>query len=807
MEKWKIQQKDLFTPFSPEKLDFQTTDDLSDMKDSVGQERAYHSMKFGFNIRQKGFNIYAMGPSGSGKYAAIKEYLNKKASEEEVPREWCYVNNFEHSHKPLYLQFPPGSANRFKEDNDRALEDLRKAIPAAFDSEEYRHRRQEIEEELKNKQQEELSYIREKAKKEDMSLVETPAGFVFAPMKDGELLQPDQISKLPEKKRKKIEEKVSKLQKEFGKSLQQQPKWQREAHNKIKKLSREVVRNTVSSLLEELKKRYKDLPEVIKHLDAVKDDLTDHAEQFEQAKGGQQQPAPIPGIQQQDPTESIFHRYKINVLVDHGKAKGAPVVYEDDPAFQNLVGRIEHIAQMGALTTDFTLIKPGALHRANGGYLILDAEKVLMQPHAWEGLKRCLQSGEVQTESLGQALNLMSTVSLEPDPIPLNVKVVLIGERLIYYLLYQLDKEFADFFKVSADFEENIDRNGETTSLYARWVATLVRRDKLQPFDKNAVGRVIEQASRISGDAEKISVQMRDLTDLLQEADYWASEEGRDVVSAQDVQQAIDARIFRADRMRCRLREEIEKGRLIIDTEGEKTGQVNGLSVIKTGELIFGNPNRITARVRVGPSKVVDIEREAKLGGAIHSKGILILSGFIAGRYLPQQPLSMLASLVFEQSYTEIEGDSASSAELYALLSALAEVPVRQHIAVTGSVNQYGQVQAVGGVNQKIEGFFEVCKQRGLTGEQGVLIPEANRGQLMLRNDVLEATEQGKFHIYAVKHVDEGIEVLTGMPTGERNEDGEYPEGTINHKVEERLRSFARSAKEFSDLKKSGDNS
>ncbi len=766
MEKWKIQQKDLLTPSNLEDLNFETTNDLSDMKETPGQERAYQAMEFGFNIGQKGFNLYAMGSGGSGKYAAIKEFLNNKASGENVPWEWCYMNNFEQSHRPLYLKFPAGRANEFKEDNKRLLEDLRGAILSAFVSEEYRNKRQEIEEELKKKQQDELSDIRERAKKEGISLVKTPAGIAFAPIIDGNVLMPEQISKLPEDQRKDIESRISKFQKEFGKTIQQQPKWQREAQNKIKELSREVVRATVSSLFEEMNKKYENLSEVIKHLDALRNDLIEHAEQFHQAKEGAQQPIVIPGIQQQDPTEAIFHRYEINVLVDHSKANGAPVVYEDDPAFQNLVGRIEHIAKMGALTTDFTLIKPGALHRANGGYLILDAEKVLMQPHAWEGLKRCLQAGEVQTESLGQALNLMSTVSLEPEPIPLRVKVVLIGERLIYYLLYQLDNEFADFFKVAADFEEEIDRTDETIPLFARWVAALVRRDKLQPFDKNAVGMVIRQASHISGDAEKISVQMRGLTDLLREADYWAGEKGRDVVTDQDVQQAIDARIFRADRMRSRLREEIEKERLLIDTEGEKTGQVNGLSVYKSGELIFGNPNRITARVRVGPSKVVDIEREAKLGGDIHSKGVLIMSGFIAGRYLPQQPLSMLSSLVFEQSYAEVEGDSASSAELYALLSALARVPVRQWIAVTGSVNQYGQVQAVGGVNQKIEGFFDVCKKHGLTGKQGVLIPEANKRQLILRNDVFEMTEQGKFHIYAVKHVDEGIEVLTGMSAG-----------------------------------------
>ncbi len=800
MEKWKIKHEELFIPYNFKDLDFKTTDDLSDMSDSVGQERAYESMKFGFNIRQKGFNLYAMGPSGSGKYASVKEFLTKKAAGEEVPSEWCYVNNFEESHRPVCLEFPAGRARGFSEDIDELLRDLRGAIPSAFDSEEFRNRLQDIEEEFKGKQQKSFSDLKEKAEKEGISLMETPAGIVFAPIKDGNVLSPEQINELPEDERKEIEEKIQKFQKELGETVQQQPKWKREAQNKIRDLSREIVKATASSLIDELKDKYDDLPDVKDHLEAIQNDLIGHAEQFQEARDGRKQMPQIPGMQQPDPAEAIFHRYKVNVLVDHSKAEGAPVVYEDDPAFQSLVGRIEHVSQMGALTTDFTLIKPGALHRANGGYLMLDAFKVLMHPYAWEGLKRCLQAGEVQTESLGQALHLMSTVSLEPEPVPLNVKVVLIGERLIYYLLYQLDNEFADFFKVAVDFEEYIDRTAESTSLYAKWIATLVRRDKLQPFNKEAVGRIIEQASRISGDAEKISVQMRELTDLLREADYWASEDGRDVVNDRDVQKAIDSRIFRVDRLRERLREETDKGRLLIDTEGEQEGQVNGLSVLQIGELMFGNPSRITARVRVGPPKVIDIEREAKLGGSIHSKGVLILSGFIAGRYLPDQPLSMLASLVFEQSYSGVEGDSASSAELYALLSALAKVPIRQWIAVTGSVNQHGQVQAVGGVNQKIEGFFEVCKQRGLNGQQGVLIPEANKGQLMLRNDVLEAAEQGKFHIYAVKHVDEGMEILTGMPAGERNEKGEYPEGTINHKAEERLKAFASAAKGFSGM-------
>lgn len=800
MEEWKVKPHELFSRCDLDELDFQTTDDLEELKEVLGQKRASEAMRFGFDIPRKGFNLFAMGPTGAGKFAAVKEFLEQKAADEEVPPDWCYVNNFAESHRPLYLKFPPGRAIKFHRAMEQCIEDLGGAIPAAFDSEEYRNQRQEIEESLTKKQEEAIGDIRERAKKQNIALVRTPGGLAFAPIKDDEVLPPDEFSKLPEEERNKVEEAISGYQEELGKVLNQRPKYMREAQGKIKELSREMVKTTVTSLLEEVKKGYQDLPEVLKFLAAVQDDLIDHAEQFHQQKDGE--PLAMLGIQmpqqqQQDPGEMIFRRYKVNVLVDNSDAKGAPVIFEDNPTFQNVVGRIEHLAQMGALMTDFTLIKGGALHRANGGYLILDVLKLLMQPYAWEGLKRCLRAGKVETETLGQALSLITTVSLEPHPIPLKVKVVLLGERLLYYLLYQLDSDFADFFKVTVDFEEEMDRTGDTQGLYARWIAMLVRREELQPFDKTGVARVIEQASRIAGDAEKVSVEMRGVFDLIREADYWARQKKRKVVGESDVQRAVDARIFRADRARSRLREEIKRGRLLIETDGEKAGQVNGLSVLQLGDFMFGNPSRITATARLGPSKVVDIEREVELGGAIHSKGVLILSGFLAGRYLPDRPLSMLASVVFEQSYGGVEGDSASSAELYALLSALAEAPIRQWLAVTGSVNQHGQVQAIGGVNQKIEGFFDVCNERGLTGRQGVLIPYSNKPQLMLRKDVLEATEKDRFHVYAVKTIDQGIELLTGLPAGERQENGEYPEGTVNQKVEARLKAFSERAKAF----------
>ena len=796
LKKFRIADDKLFHPADLKEVKFETTDDLEVLNEVLGQERASEAMRFGFGINQNGFNLFAMGPTGAGKYAAVRAFLEQKAAKEDAPSAWCYVNNFEEAHRPVYLEFPSGRAQKFQREMERAIEDLEGAIPGAFETEDFRNRRQEIEEELNKKQEEALDLIREEAKKENIALVRTPNGLAFAPMKDEEVMPPNEFNKLPEEEREEIEKKISGFQEELGKAFHQRPKWLREAQEKMKELSREAIQATVNGLLEELKKNYSDLPEIAKYLDAVQADLIDHAEHFHQGKDAD----PVALLmQQQQPgrTENIFQRYKVNVLVDHCETEGAPVIYESNPTFHNLVGRIEHTAQMGALMTDYTLIKAGALHRANGGYLIIDAMKILNQPYAWDGLKRCLQANAIRTETLGQMLSLITTVSLEPHPIPLNVKVVLLGERLLYYLLYQYDSDFADFFKVAVDFEEDIERTKESSALYARWIATLVKNEKLQPFDKGAVARVLEQASRLAGDAEKVSVQMRSVSDLLREADYWARENKREIVHAADVQKAIDAHIFRSDRTRGRLREEISRGRLLIETDGETVGQINGLSVLKLGNFMFGNPSRITARVRMGAPKVIDIEREVKLGGAIHSKGVLILSGYIAGHFLPDQPLSMLASLVFEQNYGGVDGDSASSAELYALLSALAKVPIRQSIAVTGSVNQHGQVQAIGGVNEKIEGFFDVCKENGLTGKQGVMIPRSNQGELMLRNDVVEAAAEGKFHIYAVETIDEGIEILTSLPAGERDADGNYPEGTINHKVEARLKAFAERAQKF----------
>jgi len=782
----------------PAQFKFETTADLEDPAPVIGQPRAVAAVQFGIGIRREGYHLFAMGPTGVGKYTIVRRFLDKRAAAEEVPSDWCYVHNFQQAHKPHALRFPSGQAEKFSRDMERLTQDLRTAIPAAFETDEYRARRHGIDAEFSERQDTALEEIRQRAAKEEIAMMHTPSGgFAFAPMRHGEPIDPETFAKLPEKERNRIATLIAGFQEELEEIIQQIPKFRREKQHKIRELNRAVTGVVVNALIDELKKEYRELPDVPKYLADVQKDIVDNAEDFREAKEGEQVTLFGMPLPQAQAAETALRRYRVNVLIDHNSSNGAPVIYEDNPSYNNLLGRIEHLQQMGVLVTDFTLVKAGALHRANGGYLIIEALKLLQQPFAWEGLKRALRSGEIRTESLGQMLSLISTVSLEPEPIPLNVKVVLVGERLLYYLLHNLDPDFGELFKVVADFEETMESDVEANLVYAQLIASIARKEGLRRFDRTGVARVIEHSSRLAGDAEKLSIEMQKIADLLREADYWAGQTNRNTVNGDDVQRAIDTQQHRSDRLRKRLQEEVQRGTILIDTAGETVGQVNGLSVFQLGNFSFGHPSRITARVRLGTGKVVDIEREVELGGPIHSKGVLILSGFLAGRFVPDKPLSVSASIVFEQSYAGVEGDSASSAELYALLSALAEVPIKQCLAVTGSVNQHGQVQPIGGVNEKIEGFFDICKARGLTGEHGVIIPAANLRHLMLRNEVIEGVETGKFHIYAVETIDEGIEILTGLSAGKRDEMGKFPDGSINQRVERRLTEFAERARAF----------
>lgn len=777
----RVTEEQLRRPAALEALTFGTTAELEEIAEFVSHKRAVEAIELGLGIRGAGFNIYALGPTGLDKRGVVATYFHSRAQEAPTPSDWCYVHNFAEEHRPLAIELPAGKGKEFRDAMAQLVTQLGSALSAAFESEEYQVRRQSILEELQERQAEAFEALQRNARNAGMALIRTPGGIVVAPTRDGEVLSSEEIAKLSEEEQAQIKERMEGLQEELQAILRQVPRWQRETQERLEALNREMAGLAVGVLFDELRRTFGDYPRVVEHLHAVQEDVIAHADLFLSRPDGQTLLN----------RERALQRYAVNVLIDNSETQGAPVIYEDNPTYQNLVGRVEHRAEMGALTTDFTLIKAGALHRANGGYLILDVAKVLGQPYAWEGLKRALKSRSIRIESLGQQLSLISTVTLEPEPIPLDVKVALVGNRLLYYLLWELDPEFADLFKVAADFEEEMPRDPEHELIYARLVATLGKRAGLRPFERLAVAHIIEQSARIAGDAHKLSTRMRDITDLMHEADYWAGKAGRDVVTVEDVDHAVDAQIQRLDRVRDRLQEAILRDLLLISTEGKTVGQVNGLSVMTLGSFSFGRPTRITASVRAGKGEVIDIEREVELGGPIHSKGVMILTGFLNGRYARETPLSLSASLVFEQSYSGIEGDSASSAELYALLSAIAEVPLKQSLAVTGSVNQRGDVQAIGGVNEKIEGFFDLCRARGLTGEQGVIIPRANVQHLMLRHDVVEAVAKGQFHIYAVDSVDQGIELLTGVPCGVPDESGAYPPDSINARVQARLEALA----------------
>jgi lon-related putative ATP-dependent protease len=777
-----------------ERFTFDTTADLPDIADIPGQARALEAIRFGADIRRPGYNLFVFGLPGTGKHGTVLQIFKEKAKDEPAPADWAYVNNFETPHKPIALSLPPSRGPDLKARMARLIEDIRTAVPTVFEGDDYQKRRQAIEDAFRERQEKAFEEVRQAAKERDVALIRTPMGFAFAPIRDGEVQDPDEFAKRPSEERKRIEDDIEALQQRLAAVVKQIPRWEKEHRDSIRTLNRETTAFTVGHEIDDISAAYADIPPVQEFLAAVRKDLT---ENFHSLLGLERvQESQIGELFGSVRQTGAFNRYSVNLIVGKGSNEGAPVVYEDNPTFSNLIGRVEHLAQMGALITDFTLIMAGALHRANGGYLVLDALKVLTQPMAWDALKRCLKAKQITIESLGQALSLVSTVSLEPQPIPLDVKVVLCGEPILYYLLCHLDPEFPNLFKVAAEFDDTMIREGSSEA-YARLLATMVRRENLLPLDRTGVGRVIEHGARLADDAEKLTIRLETMGDVLREADFHARKAAARAISAAHVDKAIDGQIRRVDRLRERSIELIERGIVFIDTDGAAIGQVNGLSVLEIGGFSFGRPTRITTRVSLGVGKVIDIEREVELGGPIHSKGVLILSSLLASRFGKDVPLSLSASLVFEQSYGGVEGDSASAAEYFALLSAIAEVPLRQSLAVTGSINQHGSIQPIGGVNEKIEGFFDICQRRGLTGEQGVLIPSANVKHLMLRKNVVEACERGLFHVYSIEHADQGIALLTGVAAGDRGADGQFPAGTVHRKAEDRLRALANARRAF----------
>ncbi|SFT89345.1 Lon protease family protein [Halomonas saccharevitans] len=756
---------------------FEITSELESLDLLSGHERARDALSFGTAMRSDGFNLFVLGSPGHDRQSLVGRFLAERAKRGPAPGDWCFRYNFDDPAVPLVLSLPAGMGRTLREDLDGLIEELSSAIPAVFESEEYQNRLHELKQAMGERQRDAVESVRGEAREHGILLLSTPNGFTFAPADGDKMMAPEAFEALPAEERERIEHKVEELQRTLTLAIRRMPRLAKQLREQASALNAEMLESVIDAPLEELKERYAAQPGVITHLEAIREAILFNAESFIEED---------PEI----PAEALYSRIQINLLVDNAEAKGAPVIHQDLPSHQHLVGRIEHHVHNGTLLTDFLLIRAGALHRANGGYLVLDVRGVLTQPGAWETLKRVLRAGEIRTESLEQAYGLISTVTLEPQPIPLDVKIVLLGDRLLYYLLCEHDPEFLELFKVQADLEDELDRDPEHEAFYARMVATLARTAALRPLDREGVAAVIERASRLAGDQRKLTARHRDLHDLLLEADHWAGEAEDRVIDRAHVEKAVAQQLWRAGRLRERSHELFTRGTLMVATEGHVVGQVNGLAVMQLGESAFGQPTRITATARPGEGRVVDIEREARTGGRIHAKAVMILSRYLASRYAALEPLSLSASLAFEQSYGGVEGDSASVAEACALVSAIAGVGLDQAFAVTGSIDQHGRVQAVGGVNEKIEGFFDVCRSRGTLSGQAVILPRTNVEHLMLKAEVRAAIERGCFRVFAISRVDEALSLLTGLPIGELDAQGRFPEGCLEARVAERLAQF-----------------
>jgi len=774
-----------------------TTEELSPLEEIIGQERAVKALRFGLGIEQLGFNIYVAGYPGTGRTTAVKDFLEEIAKKKQVPSDWCYVNNFKNSYEPKAIRLPPGKVKDFQTDLSNLINEAQRALPKAFESEEYATKRESIIKAIGEERNELFSQLSKRAQEEGFAIQTGPTGLLVIPVVKGKPLNEREFNALSPLIRDEILKRREKLDADLSSVIRQFRALEGKAKDEIENLNREVALYAIGHLFADLKEKYKEFHDVTTYLDEVQNDILENLAQFLKPEAAKAPPVPFPIPWMK---ELPLKKYEVNVIVDNSDLKGAPVVVELNPTYQNIFGRIEKEAQFGVLTTDFTMIRPGSLHKANGGYLVLPVEELLQNIFSWDGLKRALKNKQVAVEEAGERLGFITTKGLRPEPIPLSIKVVLIGNPLLYQMLYSMDKDFKELFKVKADFDTTMDRTQENMQKYAAFICTFCGKENLRHLEASAVAKTIEYASRLAEDQEKLSTRFADIADIVREANFYALQENSEYVTADHVKKAIEEKIYRSNLIQKKIQEMMERNILLIDTDGEIVGQVNGLTVMSLGDFSFGAPSRVTASIGLGREGIIDIQREAKLAGPIHTKGVLILSGYLAEKYAQDKPLSLSARLVFEQSYGMVEGDSASSTELYGILSALSGIPIKQNIAVTGSVNQKGEVQAIGGVNEKIEGFFEVCKTKGLTGIQGVLIPESNVENLMLKEEVVDAVKAGKFHIYPVKTIDEGIEILAGVKAGARRPDGTFEEGTVNYRVDKRLKEMAEKIKEFPEF-------
>ncbi len=781
----------------PGSVGCETSEELGPIEGIIGQERALKALKFAVEMKGKGFNVYAAGIPSTGKRPATRDYLRGIAKTKLTPTDWVYVNNFENSYEPKALQCPPGSAKTFQKDLKNFVDQAKRAVPAALQSEEFVSRTNMITKKSVEERNRILNELSEEAQRHSYAVRMTQLGITIVPMQEGKPLTQEEFDALPARVKKKFDGSRDTVRNALDKSGKEVNELEARTLEELRKLRDDSVHYAIGGLISKLVSSYQDQPEITRFFEKVRDDILENADLFTQPE---KPPSPPSSGNSEDPTPNLsekalpslpFRRYQANVIVDNSGLKGAPVIIEDNPTVTNLLGRIENEARFGALTTDFTLIKGGSLHKANGGYLIIGIDELLKNQFSYDGLKRALQSGNITIEETGQRLGVASTKSLTPQPIPLNVKVVIAGDHQTYQALYTLDPDFSLLFKVKAHFDDSIDRNDESMKNYGRFVHSLCEREGLNHLEAAAIAKIVEYGSRLAEDQSKLSTKFPEIADLVREASFYASQDESKYIKDLHVMKALREKVYRANLIDQKVKEMIERGIILIDTAGAKVGQVNGLSVIMLGDFEFGQPSRITVSLGLGRRGIIDIERQAGMGGQTHTKGVLIISGYLENKYAHDKPLSLSCRLVFEQSYGGVDGDSASSTELYAILSALSELPIRQNLAVTGSVNQKGEIQAIGGVNEKIEGFYQICKAKGLKGDEGVMIPKSNVQHLMLNEEIVEAVKQGRFHIYPVGTIDEGIEVLTGVRAGERRSDGTYEQGAIHYRVDKRLAEMA----------------
>ncbi|HOB29558.1 MAG TPA: ATP-binding protein [Bacillota bacterium] len=781
----------------PQELSFETTAEIPLLEGMIGQERAVKAMEFGLRIKRAGYNIFMTGFTGTGKLSYALSAVEKIAAGEPLPDDWLYVYNFDNPGEPLALNLPAGKGALFCRHVEELFEDLKQAIPKAFDTEDYERQKAVYVKEFQAQRNAYLEELNKTALEHGFTLKRTSSGFVTVPLLDGEPLSEEDYAKLDQSVKEELEKKSTAVQLKAMEIMRRIQSAERELKEKFKQLDQKIAIAATGHLFNEILEIYSGFPEVQRYLKALQEDVLSNLGEFRAEE--EEQTFPLFWLRRQSQEQAEL-RYKVNLLVDHRETTGAPLVYETNPSYYNLLGRMEYENRFGAVVTDFTMLKAGALHRANGGYLILQANDVLAGMQSWEVLKRALKTKEIRIETLGEQYALTAFSTLRPQPIPLQVKVILIGNPLLYQLLYYYDEDFRKLFKVKVDFDVEMEKHDRNVAKMAGFIAYHCNQEKLRHFDRAAVAKMIEYSARLAEHQEKLSTRFNDIVELLYEADTWAGIEGTDIVGAAHVEKALAEKIQRSNKYEQKILEAIEEGHLLLDLEGAKIGQVNALSVIDLGDYQFGRPSRVTASVYPGRRGIIDIERESKLSGKIHDKGILILSGYLGRRYGRKVPLTLSGSLCFEQSYSGVEGDSASAAELFALISSISGIPLKQGLAVTGSVNQNGEIQPVGGVNSKIEGFFDACKIKGLTGEQGVIIPETNRKNLMLRDEIAAAVSAGKFHLYTVSTVDEGLTLLTGREAGAELEDGSFPPGTVNEAVVKRLQQFGETLRRQKEL-------